>query len=389
MKSYTLSADQRGSNIIGVRRASLTALLLFSAFVLCSCAGKSELTRSPVTAPVTAPAASESAPPVDFLPDDTERKIPPPSVTEKRDSESSSSESKAAPKVEAAAKTVSPYKQMLQSAGRDPAAAQPEPGFVLVVPEAIGDGEAFALEFAADGAEMVILRWRDKTVKVDAAPNEPGRFLVLLPVPLDEKSKSLPLSMTVSWANGAEETFKASLPIKKRKYPVQRLKVESKYVSPPASMQEKIKRDRAEMRAAVTRFSPQRYWKLPMLRPVLGQVTSLYGLRRVFNNVPKNPHKGVDFDAREGDPIAAAEDGVVVLVSEHYYGGNTVVVDHGQGVLSAYLHLSGFNVSEGQNVSRGDTIGYIGSTGRVTGPHLHLSLYVLGESVNAATCLDM
>jgi murein DD-endopeptidase MepM/ murein hydrolase activator NlpD len=97
----------------------------------------------------------------------------------------------------------------------------------------------------------------------------------------------------------------------------------------------------------------------------------------------------VDFDAVEGDPVAAVEDGVVVLASEHYYGGNTVVVDHGLGVFSAYLHLSAFSVSPGQKVTRGETVGRIGSTGRVTGPHLHLSLYVLGESVNAAPCIAM
>jgi len=76
------------------------------------------------------------------------------------------------------------------------------------------------------------------------------------------------------------------------------------------------------------------------------------------------------------------------LVSDHYYGGNTVVIDHGLGVLTAYLHLSGFNADTGQQVKRGDVIGFIGSTGRVTGPHLHLSLYVMGESINPLPLLS-
>ena len=119
-----------------------------------------------------------------------------------------------------------------------------------------------------------------------------------------------------------------------------------------------------------------------MQRPVPGATTSQYGLRRVFNDQARNPHRGLDLRGGEGDPIHAADDGVVVLVSDHYYGGKTVVVDHGLGVLTAYLHLSGFNVDKGQRVRRGDVIGSVGSTGRVTAPHLHLSLYVMGVSIN-------
>lgn len=283
----------------------------------------------------------------------------------------------------------SPVTRMLESAGRGSSLAdQPEAGFMLKVPAAIGDGEAFLVEFGAKEAQRVSFTWQEKTLELTSPSPATGTFQALLPVALDEKNRTLPLSMTVHWADGTRERFKAELLVKKRQYPVQKLKVESKYVSPPPEMKEKIQRDRLEMRAAINTVSPRQYWSLPMLRPVPGEVTSLYGLRRVFNGVPKSPHKGLDLDAKEGDPILAADDGTVVLVSDHYYGGNTVVVDHGLGVLTAYLHLSGFNSSVGQKVKRGDVIGYIGSTGRVTGPHLHLSLYVMGESVNANACLE-
>lgn len=288
-----------------------------------------------------------------------------------------------------AARTVSPASQMLASAGRDAGDTQPEAGFMLRVPETIGDGEAFLVAFDAVGARDITLTWRGKTVRAERDAASPGPLQALLPVALDEKTKTLPLTMTVRWEDGRTERFSADMPVKKRKYPVQSLKVDQKFVTPPPEMADKIKRDRAEMRAAVTKVSPRRYWNLPLLRPVPGEVTSLYGLRRVFNGQSKSPHKGVDFDAATGDPIAAVEDGVVVLVSEQYYGGNTVVVDHGLGVFSAYLHLSAFSVSVGQTINRGETIGLIGSTGRVTGPHLHLSLYVLGESVNAAASIAM
>lgn len=382
----------------GLALPAVLAVLLSLALALSACGGKKELgtAPAPVATPAVAPDASarqsgelsgQQPGPLAEAPavaaDEADARLTAPTQT----GDSAPAKADAAPKTAPAVKAT-PVRQMLQSAGRDPDAVQPEPGFLLDVPDAAGDGEPFAVSFTASGAESVTLSWRGKTLSVAGRPEAPGVFTALLAVPLDEKSKSFPLTMSVAWTGGAKETFTADLPVKKRQYPVQRLKVDSKYVTPPADVQDKIKRDRAEMRAAVGKVTPHRYWTLPMQRPVPGEVTSLYGMRRVFNGKPKNPHKGVDYDAKQGDPIASMEDGVVVLVSEHYYGGNTVVVDHGLGVMSAYLHLSGFNVAEGQSVKRGETIGFIGSTGRVTGPHLHLSLYVMGESVNAATCLN-
>jgi murein DD-endopeptidase MepM/ murein hydrolase activator NlpD len=261
-------------------------------------------------------------------------------------------------------------------------------GPLLRVPDIVGDGEAFAVEFEAPGAQRVDLLWRGRTLTLSAPDPRTGIFKALLPVPLDEKAESLPLVVAAHWADGKREHFTADLAVNRRSYPVQRLTVEPKFVTPPKEMEEKIKRDRAEMRAAVRTVSAHRYWNLPMLRPIPGDVTSQYGLRRVFNEQARNPHRGLDLRGGEGDPIHAADDGIIVLVSDHYYGGKTVVIDHGLGVLTAYLHLSGFNAHTGQQVKRGDVIGFVGSTGRVTGPHLHLSLYALGESINPLPLLS-
>ncbi|MDR2801527.1 MAG: M23 family metallopeptidase [Desulfovibrio sp.] len=279
--------------------------------------------------------------------------------------------------------------KLLASAGRDPRAAQPEKNFLLEAPDYAYDGEAIVLRFGAEGAQSVILELGGKRLRISGSSGrQSGFFEALLPVALGAAAPSLPLSLKIVWEGGKEEVMHASLPLKRRSYPVQKLTVEGRFVSPPPEMEEKIKKDRAEIRAAVGRTSRTRNWRLPMARPVPGDVTSLYGSRRVFNGVPKNPHKGTDFDAKEGEPVRAVAAGEVVLASEHYYGGNTILVDHGLGVVSAYLHLSAFEARPGQKVERGEVIGLAGSTGRVTGPHLHLSLYVLGESVNAEPCLE-
>jgi murein DD-endopeptidase MepM/ murein hydrolase activator NlpD len=282
----------------------------------------------------------------------------------------------------------SAVQRMLAGAGRDAAQEQPERGFSLQVPDRVWAGEPFFVSFGASGLQKLHIAWNGKGLSL--APDRDGAACgALLAVSLTEKAVSLPLVMRARWADGREETFTADLPVEKRDYPVQKLRVQQKYVTPPREVLERIKREQAELRAVVTKISPQRFWTLPMQRPVPGEVTSEYGLRRVFNGQERNPHKGIDFDAEEGDPVAALDRGVVVLTAEHYYSGKLVAVDHGLGVFSLYLHLSAFDVAVGQRVERGQTVGRIGSTGRVTGPHLHLSFAVLGDMVNAAPCIGM
>ncbi len=282
-----------------------------------------------------------------------------------------------------------PSFQMMHSAGRDALKPQPEAGFTLSVPDGAYAGEPFAVAFGGAGLQSLSILWRGKTLLLKPRGDGQGEACqALLSVPLEEKAPGLPLVFGVLWKNGKQEEYRAEIPVLRRGYPVQRLKVDPRYVTPPAGVLERIKQDRARMRAVLASSSPVKRWTLPMERPVPGEVTSLYGLRRVFNGQERNPHKGIDFDAKTGDPVAACDAGTVVLAEEQYYGGNTVVIDHGLYVFSIYLHLSAMHVAVGDTVGRGQIIGLIGGTGRVTGPHLHLSLSVLGESVNAAKVLE-
>ena len=111
-------------------------------------------------------------------------------------------------------------------------------------------------------------------------------------------------------------------------------------------------------------------------------MSSSFAGRRVFNGQPRSPHTGTDLRGPTGTPILAVADGVVVLAEAQYYSGNAVFIDHGQGVVSMYGHLSAFAVKKGDKVRRGQVIGKVGATGRVTGPHLHSSLFVQGVAVD-------
>lgn len=126
-----------------------------------------------------------------------------------------------------------------------------------------------------------------------------------------------------------------------------------------------------------------RYWTEPLVAPVSGCLTSPFGVRRLHNGKPTGDyHAGLDQRSPAGGPIRAAASGVVKIVRQYNLHGGTVAIDHGQGVESIYLHMSKFATHEGASVQKGEVIGYAGSTGRSTAPHLHWSVYVNGIPVN-------
>lgn len=274
---------------------------------------------------------------------------------------------------------------LLASAGRNPDKAQPEKNFVVQAPQMVAVGRPFLVRVGYKGLRGARVEWHGRIL--DLKPNASGVCEALLAEPLKKEADHRTLTITLIGPQKTE-TMRADLTVVEPDYPVQSLKVNPKYVNPPKSELARIKRNQQAVRNAVSKVSTQKYWTLPLHRPVPGHVTSLYGLRRVFNGEDKGRHRGVDYNGKTGSPIGAVETGIVVLAESQYYGGKTVIIDHGLGVFSMYLHLSAIKVKEGRKVKRGDTIGLIGATGRVTGPHLHLSLYVAGDSVDAAPLLE-
>jgi murein DD-endopeptidase MepM/ murein hydrolase activator NlpD len=255
----------------------------------------------------------------------------------------------------------------------------------VFAPSSAGAGDAVLVTAAAPQARNFTFVWKGKTLTVPAIPDQ-GAFYaqILLPVPLDEKASQLSLRVSVPELPPVRHTIQ----IVQKHYPVQELKVERAYVEPPPEVQARIAEEARRTREILGGFSLRRQWSLPMRRPVSGEVSSAFGLRRMFNGQPRSQHRGLDLRGAAGTPVLAMTDGTVVLAEELYFSGKVVYLDHGVGLFSIYAHLSAIDVRPGQDLSAGQALGKVGSTGRSTGPHLHLGCYALGTAVDPVPLME-
>lgn len=164
-------------------------------------------------------------------------------------------------------------------------------------------------------------------------------------------------------------------------YPEQHLSVKKNHVNPSAAELARIRKEQAQMAAVYTSFSPARPWQ-PMAWPVYGEMSSAFGLKRFFNGEQRNPHSGLDIAAATGTPILAPADGKVVLTGNFFFNGNSVFIDHGQGLISMFCHMSVIEVNEGEEIIAGERLGQVGATGRATGPHLHWTVSLNNARIN-------
>jgi murein DD-endopeptidase MepM/ murein hydrolase activator NlpD len=178
--------------------------------------------------------------------------------------------------------------------------------------------------------------------------------------------------------------------VEPKDYPAQYLTLSNKrQVNPTARDMQRIRRDQAAINDAFTTWSPRDNMDLSLDLPVNGRRSSSFGLRRYFNKQPRQPHSGMDIAAAEGTPVHAPADGTVLRTGDYFFNGNSIFIDHGQGLVSMYNHLHKIGVQPGQSVKRGEVIGEVGRTGRVTGPHLHWSISLNNSRVDPALFLPV
>lgn len=172
-------------------------------------------------------------------------------------------------------------------------------------------------------------------------------------------------------------------------YGERRITVAKKFMRLTPQQLRRHQREIKAQRRVYALLTPRRFWRGAFVRPVPGAVSGPFGRRSVINGEPRSPHSGVDLRARKGDPVRAAGAGRVALVQDSYFGGKTILIDHGQGVVTGYRHLDRVLVKKGQMVAKGQVIGRVGMTGRVTGPHLHFDVHLSGARVDPLAWLNI
>ena len=194
------------------------------------------------------------------------------------------------------------------------------------------------------------------------------------------------LTHQLKWRDNKDETHTQVLQLDSRTYKVQKIEgIASKYVSPPKEVTERIRRDNQQVAQARTANDDRTDFKSDFIWPAAGPISGVYGSQRVFNGVPKRPHFGVDVASPTGTSVYAPANGIVTLfVPDMYYSGGTMIIDHGHGVSSTFLHLSKGHVVAGTTVKQGDLVAEIGATGRATGPHLDWRINWFKERLDPA-----
>ena len=229
------------------------------------------------------------------------------------------------------------------------------PGGVVIVP----------LSASAMGKPKVM--YGDEKV---AVVQHERKWVAIVGVPLSAKIGAQSLSAT---QNG--KTRKILFHIEDKAYPTQHITIADKRkVNPNKLDMTRIKSESAIINAALSHWTEKSVLPLPFMWPLEGRVSGLYGRRRIFNGQSRRPHSGMDIAAPTGTEIQAPAEGTIREVGNYFFNGNTIFIDHGQGLMTIFCHLNRTDVVLGQTVSRGEVIGTVGMTGRVTGPHLHLGV---------------
>jgi murein DD-endopeptidase MepM/ murein hydrolase activator NlpD len=208
-------------------------------------------------------------------------------------------------------------------------------------------------------------------------------------VSLETRPGKYVLELNGDDAHGKRISFEQKIAIAKAKYPSIKVTVPAQYTSPSAEQLKRISEEKTLKQQVFAKVQPDREWAGDFLTPVKAQLSDVFGTARTFNGQVESVHQGLDYAVREGTPVEALNRGTVLLARDLFFEGGFVVLDHGQGLLTLYMHLSKIEVKEGDAVTRGQEIGLSGGTGRATGPHLHVAVRWQGIYVNPETLLRL
>ncbi|PLX42533.1 MAG: peptidase M23 [Deltaproteobacteria bacterium] len=254
-------------------------------------------------------------------------------------------------------------------------------GAVTIRTTGVRVGDIFSVEesFPA-GTKSASISFKGVTLPL--MPDGSGRWSALAGVDLESVEGPAPLTITHTLSGGETYSEEVPLNILPRVFREQHITVDDSKVFLSEEDRARANKENREIRAALAKTTEERLWKSPFALPIEGRHSSPFGLQRYYNGEKGSYHSGLDIAAAKDSEIYASSEGRVALVGDYFYTGNTVFLDHGLGLYTAYFHMETVAVKAGDLLKAGDLIGGVGSTGRSTGPHLHWGVYVGGVKVD-------
>jgi len=249
-----------------------------------------------------------------------------------------------------------------------------------IVQESISNGQtAMVLFDKKEGIKKV--KVGKKSYKVFDTPYESSKVYALIPISYYAK----PHTQKVYF----DKDF-FYLDIEDGHYKKETIHVQKSKVNPKSdAVKKRTSQEYAQAMKIYNTITPKNYVSTPFIVPMQSKITSDFGKARVYNDTLKGYHSGTDFRAEIGTSVIASNDGVVVLAKDRFYAGNSIIIDHGEGIYTCYYHLSAFKVKKGDLVKKAQVIGLSGDTGRITGPHLHFSARVGGIQVDPLQLISL
>ena len=274
------------------------------------------------------------------------------------------------------------------AAGAKPVAAKPgvaKPWSVRWQPPLLVDGAPVAFDVTPP-VELTRLsaKWLGHQVWFSYDPAGKAWYAIA-GISLETHPGTYALELSGTTSQAATISFTRQITVRAAKYPSIKVTVAKRFTEPNKAELERIHQDKTVKQDVFQHTNPEREWSGKFLAPVVAPVSDAFGTRRTFNGKVQSMHQGLDYGVPTGTPVSAANAGIVLLAGPLYFEGNCVVLDHGQGLLTLYLHLSEIKVKQGERIAAGQEIGRSGGTGRATGPHLHFAVRWQGVYLNPAT----
>lgn len=245
---------------------------------------------------------------------------------------------------------------------------------IEVAPSEAAPGDVFLLSISSVDSAPVKATFLDKNIEL--YPSGGNDLLALVPLDINTKPGKHKIRIKQDG-----KTISATVTVKSHKFRTINLTLPEGKVTLSPESQKRVEKEYV-LQQNIWKKNTAPGWQGVFMSPLDTEISTEFGVRRIMNKKKTSVHRGMDFRGKTGTPVMALNSGNVVLAQDLFYGGNTLVVDHGMGLYSVYMHLSKFNVPKGAKVSRGEIVGLVGMSGRATGPHLHLSVKLNGVSVN-------